>query len=67
MYKDHIFTHNQASQWSLTCAGYVALFCEFHVVKTETNKELFDKQCPLLQYRKSGKTWGYETQYFILI
>ena len=55
MYKDHIFTHNQASQWSLTCAGYVTLFCEFHVVKTETNKEL-DKLCPLLQYRKSGKT-----------
>ena len=56
MYKDHIFTYNQASQWSLTWAGYVILFSEFHVVKTETNKELFDKQCPLLQYRKSGNT-----------
>ena len=57
------------TQWSLTCAEYVLLFSEFDDVKTEANmscKELFDKQCPLVQYRKV-ETQFYETQYFILI
>ena len=39
----------------------------FHDVKTEANtgsKELFDKQCPLVQYRKSGNAY---MKYFILI
>ena len=34
------------------------LFSELHDVKTERNmscKELFDKQCPLVQYRKKWK------------
>ena len=38
----------------LTCAEYVLLFSEFHDIKTETSmscKELFDKQCLLVQYR----------------
>ena len=41
------------------CAEYVLLFFEFHDVKTETSpsfKEHFDKQCPLVQYIKSGNT-----------
>ena len=45
--------------WSLTFAEYVLLFSEFHNVNKETSmscKELLDKQCPLVQYRKSGNT-----------
>ena len=47
------------SQRSVTCAEYGFLFTEFHDVKTERSmscQELFDKQCPLVQYRKSGNT-----------
>ena len=48
------------TQWSHTCAEYVILFSEFHYVETETSmsgKELFNKQCPLVQYRKGGNTF----------
>ena len=47
------------TQWNLACADYVLLFFKFYDVKTETSmscKELFDKQCPLVQYLKSGNT-----------
>ena len=40
------------TQSSLACVEYVLLLSEFHDVKKETSmscKELFDKQCPLLQ------------------
>ena len=39
-----------------------SLFSEFHDLKTETSmrwKEPFERQCPLLQYRKSGNTLTY--------
>ena len=45
------------SQWSFTSAEYVLLFSEFHDLKTEASmscKELSDKHCPLVQYRKTG-------------
>ena len=39
-----------------------SLFSEFHDLKTETRmrwKEPLERQCPLLQYRKSGNTLTY--------
>ena len=47
--------HNEA----VTCAEHFLLFSEFHDVKTETcmnYKELFDKQYPFVQYKKSRNT-----------
>ena len=47
------------SQSRLTFAEHVLLFTEFHDEKTEASmscREHFDKQCPLVQYRKSGNT-----------
>ena len=40
--------------WSLTCAEHVLLFSKSRNIKTKTCmscKELFDKQCALLQYK----------------
>ena len=57
LYRNFFFLSK--TQWSLICAEYVLLFSEFYDVKTETSmtsKELFDKHCPLVQYRESGKT-----------
>ena len=46
------------AHWSLTDTEYVLLFSELHDVKAEGStscKEIFDKQCPLLYYRKKWK------------
>ena len=55
-YTEIIFLNK--TQWSLTCAEYVVLFSELHDEKTERSmscKELFNKQCPFIQYRKKWK------------